>query len=115
MTSESISASADRDHDLELVAVGHQGGAMRAARHDLAVLLHRDLAPGERHAFHQLAHRERAFVALRRAVHKYLNHRANDTIFTLARPSYSGNTLASQANAAGSIPAGRSIPPHPRQ
>src|SRR5687767_4265448 len=75
MTRESfISASADRDHDLELIAVLDQGFLMQAARDDRAVLLHGDLLAGERHLLDQRADRERGLEALRGAVDRHLDH-----------------------------------------
>src|SRR5437870_13510767 len=44
-------ASADRDDDFERIAVGERGVRIAAARHDLAVLLHRDALSGKLERF----------------------------------------------------------------
>src|SRR5690242_13149712 len=82
MTSVSFidSASSHRDHDLEAVAVLHQRRAVRALRHDLAVLLHRDLLAQHVEIPQERSDVELRFEALRRAVDNDLNHKANDTI-----------------------------------
>src|SRR5262245_16787095 len=88
MTSGSISASAYRDHDLELVAVRHQRGGVGALRDDLAVALDRDLLAGHRELLEQLAHVHGTLEAMRRAVDRHLDHGGKSTarINALALP-----------------------------
>src|SRR5262245_59860064 len=47
---------------------------MQAARHDFAVFFHGNLLTGERHLLDQRADRQRLLEALRRAVHRHLDH-----------------------------------------
>src|SRR6185436_9264600 len=55
------SATSHCDHDFEAVAVREQCRAVRPARHDLAVALHRDLLARQGHRQQQLRERQRAF------------------------------------------------------
>src|SRR5258708_1293237 len=59
-TSESapMSATPDRDHDFDAIAVGERLGAEAAARHDLAVALDREPPPGEGELVDQLGEGE---------------------------------------------------------
>src|SRR5882672_2693062 len=74
-----ISASADRDHDLERVAVLHQRLRMKTLRNDLAVALDGDLLAAHGQLFEHRNHAERLLETMRCAVHSDLNHRENST------------------------------------
>lgn len=54
-----MSAAADRDDDLQLVAIAKRGIAMTAARHDFTVFLDRDALAGKIERDNQVRDRKR--------------------------------------------------------
>src|SRR5262245_36784231 len=59
--SSAISASADRDDHLELVAIEHERRAVSASRNDLSVALHGDFLAGQLESSQERGDVERAF------------------------------------------------------
>jgi len=69
------SSAAHRDDDLEPIAVGERGHAMAAARHDLAVHLHRNALAREPERIDEMRDIGRALEATPFAVYLKLDHR----------------------------------------
>src|SRR6185436_3048787 len=68
--------------DLELIAIRQQRIGMRAARHDLAVALHRHLLSGEVQRGEQGGDLDRPLEAVRLAVDRDLDHRDSTTRYS---------------------------------
>ncbi len=73
------SAAADGDDDFKPVAVLEHDLLVLAARHDLAVSLHRDFFPGHREPLENLPHVHWSVEPLRCAVDRHLNHEPDFT------------------------------------
>src|SRR5258706_2051627 len=74
------SATPHRDHDLDTVAVDERLGCEAAARHDLAVALDREPAPGKGELVDQLGEGERGGEFPRRTVEHDADGRRHESI-----------------------------------